>query len=106
MNPLDLLPGDTLNLRVAFDGKPLGGALLKAWHKREGQTLIIRAKTGTDGSTSFNLPYFGPWMISVVHMVPVSGIKDIDWDSFWSSLSFNVAKPSGNCQSSCNTTVP
>lgn len=101
MNPLDLLPGDTLNLRVAFDGKPLGGALLKAWHKRDSQTLLIRAKTGPDGFTSFNLPYFGTWMISVVHMVPVSGIADIDWDSFWSSLSFNTPKPPDNCPAFC-----
>ena len=91
-NPLLMLPGDALNLRVVFDGKPLGGALLKAWHKRGGQTLVIRAKTATDGSASFELPYAGPWMISVVHMVPVSGVKDIDWDSLWSNLSFNLAQ--------------
>lgn len=105
-NPLDLSPGDTLNLRVDFDGKPLRGALLKAWHKRGGQTLVIRAKTGADGFSSFNLPYFGPWMISVVHMVPMSGVKDIDWDSSWSSLSFNIFEPAENCKASCNNTGP
>lgn len=89
-NPLMMLPGETLGLQVIFDGKPLKGALLKAWHKRSDQTLIIRAKTSIDGSVKFDLPYAGPWMISVVHMVPVVGVKDVDWDSLWSNLTFNL----------------
>ena len=89
-DPLTLAPGDVLRVRVEFDGKPLAGALLKAWHKRGGQTLTIRAKTAADGSASFDLPYAGPWMISGVHMVPVMGVKDVDWDSMWSNLSFNL----------------
>ena len=89
-NPTTMSAGDVLGVRVVFDGKPLKDALLKAWHRRGGQTLIIRAKTAADGSAAFDLPYAGPWMISVVHMVPVFDIKDIDWDSLWSNLSFNL----------------
>ena len=89
-NPMAMLPGDVLGVRVVFDGKPLKGALLKAWHRRGSQTLIIRATTAADGSAAFDLPYAGPWMISVVHMVPVLDVKDIDWDSLWSNLSFNL----------------
>ena len=93
-NPTTMSAGDVLGVRVVFDGKPLKDALLKAWHRRGGQTLIIRAKTAADGSAAFDLPYAGPWMISVVHMVPVFDVKDIDWDSLWSNLSFNlVGKP-------------
>lgn len=89
-----MLAGDVLGVRVLFDGKPLKDALLKAWHRRGGQTLSIRAKTAADGSAAFDLPYSGPWMISVVHMVPVLDVKDIEWDSLWSNLSFNlVGKP-------------
>ena len=91
-NPLLMVPGDALGVRVVFDGKPLRGALLKAWHRRGGQTLIIRAKSSVDGFATFDLPYAGPWMISVVHMVPVLGVKDIDWDSLWSNLSFSLAQ--------------
>ena len=91
-NPVVAVPGDVLGVRVVFDGKPLKNALLKAWHRRGGQTLIIRAKTAADGSAAFDLPHAGAWMISVVHMVPVFDAKDIDWDSFWSNLSFNVLR--------------
>lgn len=93
-DPLALKPGDALGIEVFFDNKPLAGALLKAWNKRDGQTLIIRAKTSADGKATFNLPYPGGWMISVVHMVPAKGVKDIDWDSLWGNLSFYLA-PAG-----------
>jgi hypothetical protein len=89
-DPLVMKPGDALGLQIFFDDKPLAGALLKAWNKQGGQTLIIRAKTAVDGKATFNLPYAGGWMISVVHMVPSSGVKDIDWDSHWGNLSFNL----------------
>lgn len=90
-DPLAMKPGDALGLQVLFDDKPLAGALLKAWNRQGGQTLIIRAKTSVDGKAMFSLPYAGGWMISVVHMVPVKGAKDIDWDSLWGNLSFKLA---------------
>lgn len=90
-DPLLMKPGDALGLQVLFDDKPLAGALVKAWNRKGGQTLIIRAKTSVDGRATFNLPYAGGWMVSVVHMVPVKGVKDIDWDSLWGNLSFKLA---------------
>ena len=89
-DPLAMQPGDNLGLQVWFDDKPLAGALLKAWHKQGGQTVIIRATTSADGKARVNLPYAGGWMISVVHMVPATGVKDVDWDSLWGNLSFSL----------------
>jgi hypothetical protein len=82
--------GDVLGFRLLFDGKPLAGALAKAWHKRGEQTLIIRARTGFDGKVEFDLPYAGPWMVSVVHMIPAVGTTEADWDSFWGNLTFEL----------------
>lgn len=96
-DPLALTPGDALSVRVIFEGKPLQGALLKAWHKQGNQTLTIRARTSADGIASFNLPYNGAWMISVVHMVPAIGTKEFDWDSLWGNLTF--ALPTINSRS-------
>ena len=90
VDPLQLMPGDSLAVRVLFEDKPLAGVLLKAWHKHNGQTLVIRAKTSADGMASFNLPYSGAWMISGVHMIPAVGSKDVDWDSFWANLTFGM----------------
>jgi uncharacterized GH25 family protein len=102
-DPLTMAPGDALTIQVLFDGAPLAGALVKAWNKegpgpgkvREGQTLTILATTSADGQATVNLPYAGPWTISVVHMIPAVGVKDIDWESLWGNLSFSVAQPVG-----------
>jgi uncharacterized GH25 family protein len=89
-NPLTMKPGEALGIQVLFDGQPLAGALLKAWHKRTGQTLLIRSTTSSDGKVTFNLPYRGGWMVSVVHMLPATDVQNIDWDSWWGNLSFSL----------------
>jgi hypothetical protein len=90
-DPLALGAGGGLGLQVLFEGKPLAGALLKAWHKRGRQTVMVRATTGGDGQTMFDLPYAGAWMVSVVHMVPAVGAQDADWESLWGSITFTLA---------------
>lgn len=90
-NPLTLVPGATLPLIIEFDKKPLGGALVKAWHKHNGQLLTIRATTSVLGQVEFNLPYTGDWMLSVVHMIPVTDEEGVDWESLWGNLTFHIA---------------
>ena len=87
-NPLLLVPLDALRVRVEFEGKPLAGALVKAWHRHSGQTVMIRATTTAEGIATVTLPFEGAWMVSVVHMVAAQGVKNIDWDSSWGNLSF------------------
>lgn len=87
-NPLLLAPGGALRVRVDFEGQPLPGALIKAWHRQNNQTLTVRSTTATNGIATVNLPYAGAWMLSVVHMVEAKDIPDVDWDSLWGNLSF------------------
>jgi uncharacterized GH25 family protein len=87
-NPIAMRPGDALVLNVTFDGKPLVGALVKAWHKHNGQLLIIRTQTSPLGRVSINLPFSGDWMLSVVHMVATTDSTEVDWESYWGNLSF------------------
>jgi len=89
-DPLTLNSGERLNLKVAFDAAPLAGALVKAWHRRNGQVLMIRTTTSADGRATFELPYAGGWMVSVVHMVHVQNDADADWESYWGNVSFSV----------------
>lgn len=90
-DPLALTPGGDLRVQLLFEGKPLAGALVKAWHRKQGQLLIVRASTAADGTATVTLPHPGAWMVSVVHMVPAVSVKDIDWDSLWANLSFGLA---------------
>lgn len=95
-NPLALTPGDALPIKIVFDNKPLAGALVKAWHKHNGQLVMIRAITSAQGQVAFNLPYAGDWMVSVVHMIAAAGGDEdgVDWDSFWGNLTFQVPNQS------------
>lgn len=87
-DPHALRKTGALEFLLLFDGEPLPASLVKAWHKRDGQTLMIRARSGPDGKVSFNLPFDGGWMLSVVHMIAATDSDDADWDSFWGNLSF------------------
>ncbi len=87
-NPLTMRPGDALELSITFDGRPLVGALVKAWHKHNGQLLTIRTRTSALGRVNVQLPYPGGWMFSVVHMIPANDSADVDWESYWGNLSF------------------
>lgn len=89
-DPLSASPGDTIGFRLLFDDKPLPETLVKAWHRRGGQTTVVRARSDTDGRVRFTLPYSGPWMVSTVHMIPAAGSTDADWDSFWGNLTFEL----------------
>jgi hypothetical protein len=77
-------------LQVLFQGAPLEGALVKAWHQGSGQLTVLRARSDAEGRINYRLPWSGVWMVSVVHMVPITGEPAADWDSHWGNLTFEV----------------
>ncbi|GAC1600941.1 MAG: hypothetical protein NVS3B2_03510 [Ramlibacter sp.] len=91
-DPLAGAAGDTLHFSLLFEGRPQPGALVKAWHKLGSQTTTIRATTDAAGRFQFTLPFPGVWMIDTVHMIPATDSPDADWDSFWGSLTFDLAR--------------
>lgn len=91
-DPFRRQAGDSLDFRLMFDDKPLVNALLKAWHKQDGQTMLIRVRSNHDGIVHVTLPFAGSWMLSTVHMLPVSGDPGFDWESFWGNLTFQLGK--------------
>ena len=95
-DPLALSAGATLHFQLRFDGQPRPGVLVKAWHKQGGQVTTIRSTSDARGRFELTLPFAGHWMLNAVHMVPATDSSDIDWDSFWGSLSFTLApRPGG-----------
>jgi uncharacterized GH25 family protein len=77
-------------MQLMFNGKPLKGALVKAWHQGDSQITVLRARTDARGRFAYRLPWSGVWMVSVVHMVPVTGEPGVDWDSHWGNLTFEL----------------
>ncbi|MBL9189422.1 MAG: DUF4198 domain-containing protein [Opitutaceae bacterium] len=92
-DPFATRPGSRLGFSVIFDDKPLAGALVRAWHHREKNLILIRGRTAADGTIAFDLPHAGEWMISVVHMIPIKDVPGYDWQSYWGNLTFALPAP-------------
>ncbi len=89
-DPLARAAGDALRFQLRFEGQPRPGVLVKAWHKRGGQVTTIRATTDREGKFELVLPFAGAWMLNAVHMAAATDSPEIDWDSFWASLGFQL----------------
>ena len=89
-DPCAAAPGATLSFQLLFDASPLPGHLAKAWFRRDGQTFVVRAIADEHGIVAFTLPFAGPWMVSTVRMIRADA-DAVDWDSWWASLTFDVA---------------
>ncbi|MGC4071556.1 MAG: DUF4198 domain-containing protein [Nibricoccus sp.] len=90
-DPLAAKPGSKITFTVYFDGKPLANGLVRAWHHRDKTLMEIKGRTAADGSITFELPYAGAWMISLVHMIPITDVPDYDWQSYWGNLTFELS---------------
>lgn len=95
-NPYLLDPGDDLEVQVLFDGKPLADQLLTAFNG-DGKRLVSTSKTYTNalGIARFTLDREGFWLIRLIHLTHCSeradvDCSDVDWESYWSSYSFEV----------------
>lgn len=91
-HPARQAPGEDLAFQVLFEGRPLSGALVKFWHRRGGQTLVVRTRSDAHGRVVVTPPWPGPWMASVVHMVPVTDSSEFDWDSYWGNYTFSLGQ--------------
>ncbi len=88
-NPYALKGGDELPVRILYDGKPLAGALVAALPYDEPEKKIAQ-RSDRNGRVSLRLPRDGVWLVKAVHMVPVTGDPNADWQSTWASLTFEV----------------
>jgi uncharacterized GH25 family protein len=107
--PLEIVPlespgtpntGRPLRVKVLFEGRPLVGALLKAWRQSPGaagnphpepgaQSVPIRSgRTDARGEAVVPAGPPGSYLISTVHMIASRVASAADWESTWASLTF------------------
>lgn len=91
-NPYTLKVGDEWTLRVYFDGKPLAGALLGCLPQAAPETEV-RVRSDAEGRVRFKITHTGPVLARVCWMVAAPTESGSDWQSTWSSLSFEVRAP-------------
>ncbi|MEP0848720.1 MAG: DUF4198 domain-containing protein [Phycisphaerae bacterium] len=89
-NPFALRPGDTLSVAVLHEGRLLQNALVVA-RCAGAADRTASARSDSSGIARFAISAPGRWLISAVHMVPAPPGVNADWESFWASLSFELA---------------
>ena len=101
--PLEIVPevdpmaSSRVTFQVLYEGKPVGGALVRAWRRspltHDDPVEPIRScKADREGRVSLDLRGDGRWLISTVHMVPAQDPARADWQSTWASLTFAKAR--------------
>ena len=105
--PLELVPetvpgfAPSLRLHVLWNGRPLAGALVKAWHtaldpsgapravfQRDSVTVAWQGRSDAAGAVTIPVRDSGEWLVSAVHMEPCPEREIADWQSTWASLTF------------------
>ena len=89
-NPADLKPGDSLQVRVLFEGKPLPGSAIFCIQKSGGKATMQSTKTDRAGVAKFAVKLKGAYLVRLVHMRRTKSSKRADWESFWGAMSFGV----------------
>ena len=96
--PLELvplaIPGESrsLALRLLFEGRPLEGALVRAWRRpvtgAAPEAPAWSSRTDARGEVEIPGLRAGEWLVGTVHMVPSRDRQAADWESTWASLVF------------------
>jgi len=88
-SPADLKVGDTLPLKVMFEGKPLAGATVSAVYEgftEEKHHWAQEAETNADGLVQVKLTTKGPWLFTNTHKETYPDKAECDDYSYRASL--------------------
>lgn len=90
-DPYLLHKGNSLQAKIFFKGKPLANKVVTA-RNRIGSEVVITstAKTNFLGICTFKIVRKGEWFIHATQMIPCPDKADSDWESFWTSYSFQI----------------
>ena len=88
VNPYSLPRPAVLPVRVLLEGRPLAGALVKLTDLDHDATPLETHLTGRDGRANFPMPRAGHWLVNVVWTRPLAPSEDVDFETFFSSLTF------------------
>ncbi len=81
--------GTALSVLVLFEGAPLADARLVAVAEARREDLI-ELRTDAEGRAWITADATGPWMFTTLHMTRTEGREDVDWKSYWASLTFSI----------------
>lgn len=90
-NPYLLHSGEVLKAQIFFMDKPLGNKVITARNRTGNEnTLFLTSRTDKNGICFFKLPRKGEWLLHATQMISCPDKTDSDWESFWTSYSFEI----------------
>jgi hypothetical protein len=92
-NPYSLKVGESLNVQVLLDGKPLPDNTLMATFDTNSKEHDVYAQvlhTDKDGNAKIQLTDPGVWLLRSNYMTELKNDPKAQWESHWANLSFDV----------------
>lgn len=89
-DPASLAPDEPLCVRLLFRDQPLEGALVGCASETD-PASEVRRRTDAEGRVRFDRGADGVRLLRAVHMVRAAESRDADWESYWASLTFEIA---------------
>lgn len=94
-NPYSLAPGAQMHVQLLWQGRPEAGRQIKIFSRPAGaegsMPEVVDYSTGADGTIAFAVSPATVYMLNSVKMLPVDPPRDdVVWQSFWSSLTFEI----------------
>jgi hypothetical protein len=78
---------EQIGAKILFEGAPIEGVRVVAVH-RDHPGELHELSTDADGRVTLPDGDAGVWMLTALHMTRVEDRDDIDWKSYWASLTF------------------
>ena len=92
-DPATLAKDEPLAVLVLFLGKPLAGVRVSAVYAgaiAKGHEFPVTAETDAHGRALLKLDRPGLWYARLIHMVPAQDDPEVEWRSFFATLTFEV----------------
>jgi len=98
-NPYELSVGDELEVRLVRDGEPVTDQLVYASYEgyhahadtpEHQHTTAVNTRTDGRGIATIPLSAAGKWYIRTIHMVETTSEPDVDYESNWATLTFEI----------------
>lgn len=87
--------GETVSFQVLFEGRPLGGVRLAAGYAGvTGHRYPVWLVTDARGMATVRLDRPGAWFVRTLHMIAARDAGESDWESAFSTYTFEV-QPAG-----------
>lgn len=85
--------GDGFAVQLLFQGQPLAGAAVEVgWTNGKSHALTPGGRTDSQGNVVIPLKAPGIYRLHSVHMTRSDDPSAADWESYWTSLTFQIEK--------------